>query len=377
MLVDSAFIAFVARMPLSKALKYALNGAFSDSTIKLAVILFLIMMMEYIMRNTGMIRSMTDSLKELAGSKRLAASLLPFVIGLLPSPGGARFSCPMVEEVVGDNADGPEKAFINYWFRHIWLDSFILYPGIILAAELLKVSVVSLFLRLAPFMLASIVLGTIFGLTHIKKEKIKRTKPVRESLKTFIIALLPIILVITVYISLINVTAFPLEIASGSMVVVLLIIKKYTFKEMVKAAREAFPVKLILLIIGVMVFKEILLGSGGIISLSGLLETCGIPVAVLYLLLPFIGGLTSGLSISFVSLTFPILISLGLGSNIWFAVIAYLAGFMGNMVTPLHLCAVMTADYFKTPLGGMLKRVAVTIIPLFLAAAAVLFILAR
>ena len=377
MLMDSVFIAAIARIPVGKALEDALNGALSKSTIKLIVILFLIMMLENIMRNSGMIRKMVDNLKELTGSNRLAAALLPTALGLLPSPGGARFSCPMVEEVAKENTNGMNKAFINYWFRHVWLDGFILYPGVILAAELLQVSVISLFFHLIPFMLVSVALGAVFGLTGIKKEEIVRTKPVAKSLAAFLTAMLPIIIVITVYIMLLSITPYSLEIASGGMVAVLLLLKRYSLKKIVETVKEAFPVKLVLIIIGVMVFKEILLDSGAITALSTLMNTYGIPLAILFVLLPFVGGVTSGLTVSYVSLTFPILILLGLDTSLWYAAIAFTAGSIGGMITPLHLCAVMTADFFKTSLSGLLKKVVIAEIPLLILSIAVLFIMLR
>lgn len=373
MLIDTVFLAVIARLPVLTALKYSFNGAFSRSTLKLILILFLIMMIENIMRKSGMIKTVVDSLKEIVGSNRLAAGLMPTVLGLLPSPGGARFSCPMVEEITKENTDESNKSFINYWFRHIWLDGFILYPGVILAAELLKVSVISMFLHLVPFMLVSVVSGSVFGLLKVKKEEIKRTRPVAESIKTFIISLLPVIIVIIAYISLLEVTGFSLEIAAGSVMIALLVIKKYPFNKILQTVREAFPIKLVLIIIGVMVFKEVLLDSGAINELPALMNSYGIPVAILYILLPFAGAFTSGITISYVSLTFPILITLGIANNLWFASAAYVAGFIGTMATPLHLCAVMTADFFKSSLANLLKRIVLAEIPLFLIVILVLF----
>lgn len=372
MLMDSVFIVLIAKIPVSSAFHYAFIGAFSKSSLKLNLILILIMMLENIMRNSGMIRSMVDSLKELVGSNRMAAGLLPMVIGLLPSPGGARFSCPMVEEVTKENAESLNKSFINYWFRHVWMDGFILYPGVILAAELLKVSVISLFLHIIPFMIISLIIGILFGLMHVKKEVVNKTKPVKESLKVFIISMLPIIAVITVYIALLNFTDYSLEIASGGTVAALFILKRYTFAQIKKSAKEAFPVKLIFIILGVMVFNEILKYSGAITGLSGLMNTYGIPVVLLFILLPLLGSFSSGIMVNFVSLVFPILIPFGLGNSLWLAAATYVAGYIGNMITPLHLCAIMTTDYFKSPLTRLLKKVTVAEIPLFVLTVAVL-----
>lgn len=372
MLIDTVILAVIARLPLIKALEYSFNGAFSGSTIKLILILFLIMMIENIMRNSGMIKTMVESLKEIIGSNRLAAGLMPTVLGLLPSPGGARFSCPMVQEITRENTNEVNKSFINYWFRHIWLDGFILYPGVILAAELLKVSVINMFLHLVPFMLVSVFLGWAFGLSKVKKEEIKRTRPIRDSIKTFIISLLPVIIVIAAYISLLKVTVFSLEISAGLVMIALLAIKKYTFKKILLTIKEAFPVKLVLIIIGVMVFKEVLLESGAINELPAFMKSFGVPSSILFIALPLAGAFISGITISYVSLTFPILITLGIANNLWFASVAYVAGFIGTMTTPLHLCAVMTADYFKSSLGSLLKRIMIAEIPLFLVIIAVL-----
>ncbi len=357
MLADTVFIALITNMSLKNSLKYAFQGAFSEKTISLVLLLFLIMMMENIMRTTGMIKGMVGSLKELAGSNRVAAGFLPAVLGLLPSPGGARFSCPMVEEVAGNNSDASNKAFVNYWFRHIWMDGFILYPGFILAAQLVGVSVITLFMRMLPFILGNVLLGTVFGVLFIKKEKIKSGRNKAESLKEFILSMLPIIILITLYTTLLKVTPYALEISSAVVVSALLAIKKYSFSKILTTMRDAFPVKLVLIFVGVMVFKEVLFGSGVVNNLPGLMDAWRIPPVLLFMLLPFLAGFATGITINFVSMTFPLLIPLGLGHNLWYAIMAFVSGSVGAMMTPLHLCAVMSADYFKMPLGKLLLKV--------------------
>jgi integral membrane protein (TIGR00529 family) len=375
MLVDSAFVVLIARIPAADALRFAANGIASESTVTLVVILVLIMMLENIMRTTGMIRRIVESLKELAGGNRLAAALLPMVIGLLPSPGGARFSCPMVEEVAQDGTDAMNKSFINFWFRHIWMDGFILYPGIILASGLLGVSVISMFVHLLPFMAASALIGYIAGLSRLKREKIARTKPVRESLRALLLSFLPVLTIIVLYVALINVVPYSMGIVLAAVVLALLIIKKYDLKMIVKLVRESFPWRMIFIIVGAMVFMGIL-GDGGVLNgLPGVLRAWGLPVALLFIALPFIGAAASGITVNYVSLAFPILIPLGLGGNLWLAAATFAVGFLGNMVTPLHLCAVMTADFFHTPLRKLLQRTALAISPLFVVAAVMILLL--
>jgi len=365
MLADSVIITVIARMTPGEALRYAVKGVLSDSTIKLVISLFLIMMLENVMRNTGMIKTMVDNLKELTGSNRLAAALLPAALGMLPSPGGARFSCPMVDEITQDNTDPLNKTFVNYWFRHLWMDGFILYPAAILAAELMQVSVITFFMHLLPVILFNAVLGTVFGLFRIKKEVIEKKKLEMQSIKGLFMAMLPVVSLIALYILLHSVTPYSLEIASVAVVATLLIVKKYSVKMVLETARDAFPVKFVIIIVGVMVFKEILVGSGAISSLSGLMKAYGIPVFILFVLLPFTGGITSGLTVSCVSLAYPVLIPLGMDGNLWAAALVFAIGNAGVMITPLHLCVVMSADYFNVPLTSVVRKVAMAEIPVF------------
>ncbi len=51
---------------------------------------------------------------------------------------GALFSAPLVENVIGeDKISAERKAMINHWFRHLWEYWWPLYPGFVLAVELL------------------------------------------------------------------------------------------------------------------------------------------------------------------------------------------------------------------------------------------------
>ena len=71
-------------------------------TLNLVGALVLIMVLENIIRKRGLLKQMTDSLSRVARDRRVTMAILPGVIGLLPSAGGAAFSAPMVQEAAGD-----------------------------------------------------------------------------------------------------------------------------------------------------------------------------------------------------------------------------------------------------------------------------------
>jgi uncharacterized protein len=378
MLFNAVFAAILARVEPFAAVGYAARGVFSETTLRLVAILYFIMIIESMMRKSGMIRRMADNLKELVRDNRLAAGLMPLVIGLLPSPGGARFSCPLVEEVTRSPENKPvDRAYVNYWFRHVWQDGFLLYPGIILASSLLKMPIFVFFAHLVPFFLYSFLVGNLLGLRRLKHEPIALTLAWDQALKGFLANMMPVLYVIGMYIILSFVpvvSPFAIEIASFSVIPVLFVKTRRTRADFNTLFIKSFPVKLTLIILGVMVFKEVVVQSGLMDSIIRTMGDFHLPIKALFFILPLATALLSGITVSFVSVSFPVLMSLGLAADKpWLVIATFLAGFIGTMTTPLHLCAVATCDYFKAPLGKVLFRVLLS--ELFMAVPVIIIIL--
>ncbi len=366
MIIESILVALIADIDLSGYADIMFRSVTSVSTIKLVIIFILIMMLENILRKTGMLKDIVTSLKALVGSNRAVAGMLPLVVGLLPSPGGARFSCPMVDEIASEHSTGENLTFVNYWFRHTWMDGFLLYPGIILAAQLLEISVLDFFIRLLPFMIFTGIVGYFTGLRKIKKERSGSVKQKRENIYIFIRSISPVITVIIIYILLLDVTAYALEFSLASVCIGLLLIKKFTIRNIFVTLKRSFPAKLILMIFGVMIFRDTLFGSGLLEGLPSVLSDAGIPVYAAFLLLPFATGASTGICVSYISISFPILLTIGLNDNLWYGVLAFVAGYIGVMITPVHLCMVVTSEYFKNSISNLVKKVFISEIPLMI-----------
>ena len=366
MILESIYLVILARLTLNEYLSAVFVSIRSYSTLKLIFVFIFIMILENILRKSGMIKDIVDSLKEIIGNNRIVTGVLPIVVGLLPSPGGARFSCPMVEEIAGERSSTENLTFVNYWFRHIWMDGFFLYPGAILAAELLGIHVIDFFLRLLPFMIFTAVIGYFVGLKKIEKENIVRTRKKKENIMIFIRSIFPVILIIVIYMLLVNITPYSLELAMVIGTVYTLVSKKYNFKRIIDTLKESFPYKLIFIIVGVMIFKETLFKTELLDGLPGFLNDSGIPIYIAFLILPFIIGMFTGIAVSLVSITFPILLTLGLADNTWYSVLAYCAGYIGLMVTPIHLCMVVSSEYFRHSISKVMKKVIFSEIPLLI-----------
>ncbi|MEA1926917.1 MAG: DUF401 family protein [Candidatus Auribacterota bacterium] len=95
-----------------------------------------------------------------------------------------------------------------------------------------------------------------------------------------------------------------------------------------------------------------------------------IPLLLIITVLPFISGVVTGIAVGFVGASFPVIIPMldGLSplSYLAYAALAYSCGYMGMMLSPVHLCLLVSIDYFKAGLSScyslLIKLVALVII---------------
>ena len=331
-----------------------LQSAVHRSTITLALALILIMFLENIMRKNSMMEGMVRSLKGMVGDSRIVMAILPALVGLLPSAGGAVFSAPMVEEVSRDTTLSAEKkSFVNYWYRHVWEYVFPLYPSIILTAEITQIPISRLITYMAPYALSAALIGipvAFWGEARPKRieSAIGRT---RESV-VFLGSIYPVLLIIVAVLVL----HWEIWIALTAVVGLLLVIFRYTPARMAALVKEAFSMPIILMVVAVIIFKDILMLTGAVDSLPAFFSGMGLPPELIVIALPFVVGLATGMSQAYVGTTFPIL--LGLSANgvpVQLVALGYVSGFMGVMLSPVHLCLILTVQVFQAQLGRVYR----------------------
>jgi hypothetical protein len=104
---------------------------------------------------------------------------------------------------------------------------------------------------------------------------------------------------------------------------------------------------------GVMIFQS-LLDSSGLIPLAGReLSNSRVPIALIIAFLPFLAGLVTGIAIGFAGAAFPIVMGFVSAGEITIQpvaalVLAFSMGYGGMMLSPVHLCFLLTADYFNS-----------------------------
>lgn len=333
---------------------------FSSIAIKLLLALSLIRVLELILREKNVLATMTSTAKILFRRRRAVIISMPLLIGMLPSLGGAYFSAPMVKEATsGIGMSREEKAFINYWFRHPWEFILPLYPGILLASAVSNIPLYTLIKANTTYAVLLLVTGFLFAMRGMEKDAPKATvdkaasnKVPQALLKKELASFFPIIAVLLLVVLL----HMELHYALMATIIPLFIFYRYSTAEIFRVIRYGFALEVISMIFGIMLFKETLEASGAVRNLSRFFIEQKIPLLPIVCILPFTIGMLTGLTVGFVGSTFPLLINISGGAPLANITLAFAAGFIGVLLSPVHLCLVLTKEYFKADMWGIYKR---------------------
>ncbi len=378
--VGAFIIGFLFGLDGGQVVLTALTGAVQPQTIGLVVITMLILSLSAIMQAGGQFTEIVSLAKLLVRRPAVAMAALPALIGLLPMPGGALFSAPMVETAASDSkVSGNVLSAINYWFRHIWEHWWPLYPGVMLAMTLTGLSYARFALFQMPMGIFMILTGLLlFRKTHPDLH-IKSKVPPAGTKRRFLLATFPIWIVMLAWgpvkyiISLVILPLLPqvlesavgkylpLTIALITSIVCIIVSKKLKLSTVAKSISRKPNYKIAGLVISVMVFQYMLSQVGAAVQIADELIQLKVPVVLVVATLPFIAGIVTGLAIGFVGTSFPIVLALVAalpdhGSMYPYVALAYGFGHMGQMISPLHLCHVVSNEYFKTGFNDVYRR---------------------
>ncbi len=350
MAVAAGSLFILYQMPPTMIIQTFRSTLLSSVTIKLILALSFIRMFELILREQNVLSEMMAAVRALLKNRKLITISMPLLIGLIPSVGGAYFSAPMVAEATDDTPmSREEKGFVNYWFRHPWEYILPLYPGILLAAAISGIHLHHLISTNLSYAIALVATGFIFGLRDLKGRVSAGRHLSRKGLWSFAPITAVVVLVLVFHLELHYALILP--------VVFLLFLYRYGVKSLISAFKHGFAVDVIILILGVMLFKEAMEHSGAVQNLSAFLLDRGIPVSPVLFLLPFMSGLITGITIGFVGSTFPLIVHMVGDASIGAISFAFAAGFLGVLLSPVHICLVLTKEYFKADFWGMYKLI--------------------
>ncbi|MFH1686989.1 MAG: DUF401 family protein [bacterium] len=308
---------------------------------------------------------LTGAAGYLPGGSRTAAAVMPPLIGLMPMPGGALLSAPLVAQVTKDRPYPQElRTATNYWFRHVAEFCWPIYPGLILTEAITGLPLYHVSLLQAPMTLIMIVIGAVAYLRHLDSA---RTGPVHlgRGLGGLLAAVWPIVLAIAVY----GVFKIELSLAVLFAIGAVILVSRPRPALLWSAVKQGMSWKLMLLVFGTLSFQTVLELAGAIGSIPHLANQLHLPPELVIFLVCFVAGLLTGMVAAYVALGYTILAAYLYQPQIvpGYILLAYLGGYVGIMLSPTHLCLILTNEYFGSNLSLVYRRLALPILALTLA----------
>ena len=307
-----------------------------------------------LMEQRGMLTKLAHTLESIG--PKMAMHVVPSVIGMVPMPGGALVSATAMKGLAERLRLSPaQSTYINFWFRHLWELAVPVYPSVIAASIVLAVPLSTVVITMLPV----IPLMTAFG--GIVSYRILRNAPramshdlTRRQLgRELLRASWPVLLLVAMVLAGVEAVAAFLIVS-----VAVAVQQRVSRTEAKEAVRYALGGKILFLLFAVMLYKDLVGASGAAYSLFSDMQSAGIPPAAILIALPLLIGFAAGLSMAFVGIAFPLMLPFiitadGLDASALF--LAYVAGGLGYMVSPLHLCLILSAEFFKARLGDVYR----------------------
>jgi len=377
LLAGSALTGVLFLMSPVRFAEVILREVISANGICFILLVVFIVLLSHLMEKSGHLQRVVDRVGGVVGTGRRRLATLPAIIGLLPMPGGAIFSAPMVHAASGEMGFEPaRKVAINHWFRHIWEFCWPLYPGIIAyQAQLsyLDLSLVRVIPYQAPMTAMMVLIGflTLFP-RRFKKPAVERTgRSWGERVGRLLVIGMPIIIVIVVFAGLqypatalgdgiklqsegamlqarTLLARLPLLIGLVASIVYVALANRMPLAEVGKFfTGEGKAWSMTLMVIGILAFGGIISASDAGAASAKFFEDNGLKILII-VGVPFIIAMVTGITVAYVSISFPLVIPLIADDphKLAFAVLAYGAGFMAMLISPVHLCLVLSKQYF-------------------------------
>jgi integral membrane protein (TIGR00529 family) len=323
-------------------------AATSDiSTILLALTVGLIPIIGGTLKHTGQMDDLVNNLR--IGKKALLA-VSPALIGMMPMPGGALLSCPLVEKS-GKNVPKNLKTGLNIWFRHVLYLIYPLAPALIVSTKIAELNLYQTIPYLIPFLTLSLLLGYIFFIRKAPgKIKYKQKFKPKKLVPPLTVILLAPLLDFSLK-GILSPEELTTLIAVTISLTVALLIGNVKTRSLTKIVKESKPWNFALMIIGITVFLKVFVASG----IPELILDVQIPAEILCVIVGFLLGFATGRIIIPAGIVIPMFLAkFGPISPITFAV-TYFSIFLGYVITPVHPCVSLTAEFFKVKTKDLLK----------------------
>jgi len=336
------------RIPLGEFFLLFYKTLTHFDTINMILVIIIVTYLAELLKVSGFLDDVTNLFKSIF-PPRVYLPAFSMIIGLLPMPGGALVSAPMVEEgATYTDLKEEEKALLNFWFRHVWEPISPLYPEFLLGVSILGTTIGKVISIQWPVTFGMFLSGVIFILPKINSKEYEMKEKLSflvlwKSIKT----LSPILFIFAILLTFKHLPSF---VAMLSGVIYIIIFKKVTISNLLASSKWKKILEYAFLIYAIFLLREIISSTQFASHLYTELKALSIPYFLTLFLLPFSIGFLAGISSASIGIAYPLLMPLlkenGVinGANL---LIAYMGVWTALLFTPTHLCLSLSVDYFK------------------------------
>jgi integral membrane protein (TIGR00529 family) len=312
------------------------------------------------MKQSGQMDDLVNNLR--IGRKGLMA-LSPAIMGLLPMPGGALLSAPILEKG-GEGVPDDLKVAINDWFRHLFVMVYPLSSALIASAKISNISVYTAMLYLMPTFVFTLILGYIF---FIRRVKGRIDYESTFSWKRLLIPLGIILVAPFLDFSLKKIIDLPVEEIATLAGVTTAFILAYSISKVrlniwdIIKKMKAWNFTLIILTM--FIFLHIFQAS----NIADLIAAIPLPVVTLCVVAGFVLGIATGRVLLPASIILPIYLTSSTITPAVFALV-YTSIFFGYVISPVHPCVAVSLEYFNVSLKRFFMLLVVPTLIIFITA---------
>jgi len=322
---------------------------------------FGIMLLSQLYKDSGTMDLLNKSLENILRSPKTILMVTPAVIGLLPVAGGALMSAPVVD-VEGDKLglSKSKKVYVNLWFRHLIFLVYPLSPQFIIAIALAGITSVALFSMTVPAVIFMAIVGYISSFRGVRAP-LEGGWPSRRTLSSegLTRALAPIAVSIAGAMALgllsreLGRRGLDVLVAVAMGLVTLITTTRTAVESLPNALRSPTIYDITLATFGAFLLRSAISASGLPEALKGLMPN-GNPSSLLLVAISTLCGFCLGSASGGLAVSLSIFKDVVSASSREVA-LTYMAACLGYTVSPLHLCLLFTADYFKADLKEVYK----------------------
>lgn len=338
-------------LPLISIMEQILYTVSDLSIIILAIAMGIIPMIGGVMKESGQMDALVNNLRI---GKRGLMALSPAIMGLLPMPGGALLSAPILEKG-GEGVSDDLKVAINDWFRHLFVMIYPLSSALIASAKIADLNVYVAALYLLPACAFALCLGYLFFVRKVQGTLVY-TSPF--SFKGLLIPLVIILIAPFLDFTLKQIFLLPIkEIATviGVSCSFLLSWRMSRIHLNLRAiAQKMKPWNFGLIIVGMFVFLHIFKSS----NVAQLISSIPLSPATLCVVAGFILGFATGRVLLPASIILPVFLTSSVLSPLAFTII-YTSIFFGYVMSPVHPCVGVSLEYFNVSLKDFFRLLTV------------------